>query len=291
MAVGSTFNYLKMVVTQKWGTRHKIGLAVVAMLVIIATVVGVVATRNSSSHTPLQENCTGLPFTWDPHLTTKLSGSVAPGEKLTLSCQGDDTFNVGDDKVTCIGGTEYKYDVQPKCQVIRGELDGRKYRPFTLPNKIRVTLVSDPETELSAVNLRIQAGSWVNPKEIPGLMHYLEHMVFLGSTRYPGASEYVKYISDNGGKRNGATGLTYTYYYFKIFNHAKTKAAKMLSSFISNPLLAADKLTSAVNAVNSEYVRNFGKNSRTTSQLMYLSASPDHPYNGYEVVLCFASDL
>ena len=45
-----------MVVTQKWGTRYKIGLVVVAMLVIIATVVGVVATKNGGSDTPLQGN-------------------------------------------------------------------------------------------------------------------------------------------------------------------------------------------------------------------------------------------
>ena len=34
-----------------------------------------------------------------------------------------------------------------------------------------------------------------------------------------GASDYVKYISDNGGRRNGATGFTYTYYYFKVIQN------------------------------------------------------------------------
>ena len=76
----------------------------------------------------VSENCTGLPFTWDTHLTTELSGSVAPGDELTLSCQGDDTFNVGDDKVTCIGGTEYKYDVQPKCQ---GRITQHRLKKFS----------------------------------------------------------------------------------------------------------------------------------------------------------------
>ena len=49
---------------------------------------------------------------------------------------------------------------------------------------------------------------------------------------------------------------------------------------LGNPLLATDKLESALKAVHSEYKRNFGKNSRTTNQLVYLSANPDHPYNG-----------
>ena len=69
---------------------------------------------NLKSH--VSENCTGLPFTWDPDLSTTQSGPLAPGQTLTLGCQGDDTLKVGDDMVTCVGGTKYKYDVEPQCK-------------------------------------------------------------------------------------------------------------------------------------------------------------------------------
>ena len=61
-------------------------------------------------------NCTGLPFTWDSDLTTDISDSVKPGQEVTLSCHGDSASNVGDEKVTCVGGTEYEYENLPRCE-------------------------------------------------------------------------------------------------------------------------------------------------------------------------------
>ena len=32
----------------------------------------------------------------------------------------------------------------------------------------------------------INAGSWWDPEDIPGLAHFLEHMLFIGTKKYPG---------------------------------------------------------------------------------------------------------
>lgn len=40
-----------------------------------------------------------------------------------------------------------------------------------------------------------------------GLSHYLEHMLFMGSGKYPDENEYDAYLSKHGGSSNAFTEL------------------------------------------------------------------------------------
>ena len=48
------------------------------------------------------------------------------------------------------------------------------------------------------------------------MAHFLEHMIFMGSKKYPGENEYEEFISRNGGSTNAFTELEQTCYYFDI---------------------------------------------------------------------------
>lgn len=52
---------------------------------------------------------------------------------------------------------------------------------------MRVLLVSDPATERSAASMSVGVGHMSDPDNIPGLAHFLEHMLFLGTEKYPDA--------------------------------------------------------------------------------------------------------
>jgi len=54
-----------------------------------------------------------------------------------------------------------------------------------------------------------------DPREIPGLAHFLEHMLFLGTEKYPEENEYHKFLAENGGSSNAYTGRDHTCYYFE----------------------------------------------------------------------------
>jgi protease-3 len=43
--------------------------------------------------------------------------------------------------------------------------------------------------------MSVGVGSIHSPKEFEGLAHFLEHMLFLGTTKYPDASDYSNYLS------------------------------------------------------------------------------------------------
>lgn len=49
-----------------------------------------------------------------------------------------------------------------------------------------------------------------------GLAHYLEHMLFMGSTKYPDENEYDSFISKSGGGSNAFTECEYTLYHFDV---------------------------------------------------------------------------
>lgn len=49
-----------------------------------------------------------------------------------------------------------------------------------LPNSMEVMVVSDPLTTSSSAAISVGIGTLQNPREINGLAHLLEHMLFLG---------------------------------------------------------------------------------------------------------------
>ncbi len=69
--------------------------------------------------------------------------------------------------------------------IIKSPNDDRQYGALMLPNGLQVVLVSDPSLENSAASLAVGVGSAHNPKDQLGLAHYLEHMLFLGTEKYP----------------------------------------------------------------------------------------------------------
>jgi insulysin len=64
-------------------------------------------------------------------------------------------------------------------EFIKSLSDDRQYRLIRLENGLDVTLVSDPQATASGASLSVGVGSFSDPKNIYGLAHFLEHMIFL----------------------------------------------------------------------------------------------------------------
>ena len=70
--------------------------------------------------------------------------------------------------------------------------DLKQYQAITLNNGLRVLLIHNDDTNKSAAALAVNAGHFDDPKERQGLAHFVEHMLFLGTGKYPQGSEYQK---------------------------------------------------------------------------------------------------
>ena len=78
--------------------------------------------------------------------------------------------------------------------ILSSESDHRTYGALVLANGLRVVLVSDSTTDKAAASLDLNVGSGSDPDDREGLAHLLEHMLFLGTDRYPTAGEYQEFI-------------------------------------------------------------------------------------------------
>ena len=56
---------------------------------------------------------------------------------------------------------------------------------MTLDNDLKVMLIYDKDTDNSAASMSVSVGSRDSPCDMPGLPHFLEHMLFRGSKKYP----------------------------------------------------------------------------------------------------------
>ena len=90
--------------------------------------------------------------------------------------------------------------------------DKREYRHFTIPAKnsgsdaLDVLLISDPTTDKASGACDIHVGQLNDPPNLPGLAHFCEHMLFIGTKKYPTENAYDNYLSTNGGSSNAFTG-------------------------------------------------------------------------------------
>ena len=98
---------------------------------------------------------------------------------------------------------------------VQSESDARSYRLLTLPNSLQVLIISDPQTDRAAAAVDVRTGSWDDPTDVPGLAHFTEHMLFLGSEKYPDESSYAAYLGKHGGSSNAYTADEDTNFYFE----------------------------------------------------------------------------
>jgi len=142
--------------------------------------------------------------------------------------------------------------------VEKGKADWREYRCLELPNGVTIVLVHDDQSKTTAAAACVNAGAAADPRNFSGLAHFCEHMVFLGSKKYPGENEYKRYLAQHGGRSNASTSLHLTTYKCEVIAEHAEQAVDIFSNFFVAPLFTQSGTSREVNAVdseNSKYVR------------------------------------
>src|SRR6056300_925569 len=120
-------------------------------------------------------------------------------------------------------------------QPIPSPNDNREYRYLQLENQLPVLLVSDPNADKAAAALDVAVGSGQDPVTRMGLAHYLEHMLFLGTKKYPNPDDYQQFIASHGGSQNAYTSFDHTNYFFDIAVDQLEGALDRFSQFFVAP--------------------------------------------------------
>uniref|UniRef100_A0A0D9YFS5 Peptidase M16 N-terminal domain-containing protein n=1 Tax=Oryza glumipatula TaxID=40148 RepID=A0A0D9YFS5_9ORYZ len=136
-------------------------------------------------------------------------------------------------------------------EFIRARSDKREYRRVVLPNALECLLISDSETDKAAACMEVGVGSFSDPEGLEGLAHFLEHMLFYASEKYPGEQDYTKYITEHGGSCNAYTSSETTNFYFDVNVANFEEALDRFAQFFIKPLMSQDAVLREIKAVDS----------------------------------------
>ncbi|KAK8918647.1 Zinc-metallopeptidase, peroxisomal [Platanthera zijinensis] len=166
-------------------------------------------------------------------------------------------------------------------EIFKSRIDNRQYRRIVLPNSLEALLISDPDTDKSAASMDVSVGSFAEPDGLEGLAHYLEHMLFYASEKYPVEDSYSKYITEHGGSTNAFTAEEHTNYYFDINTEYLEEGLDRFAQFFINPLMSPDATTREIKAVDSENQKNLLSDVWRMNQLQKHLSSKKHPYHRF----------
>nr|XP_022314526.1 nardilysin-like [Crassostrea virginica] len=129
----------------------------------------------------------------------------------------------------------------------------------------------------SAAALCISNGSFSDPPNIPGLAHFLEHMVFMGSKKYPQENKLDDFLSKHGGFTNAWTDCERTSFHFDVEQKYFHQALDIFAQFFIHPLLRQDSVDREIQAVDSEYQMSLPSDDERACMLYGSLAKEGHP--------------
>ena len=111
-------------------------------------------------------------------------------------------------------------------------------RKTTLTNGIRVVTEFMPDVHSVSVGFWVENGSRHEAGPLNGISHFLEHMLFKGTSRRT-SLDIAREADSFGGTLNAFTAREYTCYYAKVLSHRLPEAVDLLSDLVLNSTLDA----------------------------------------------------
>ncbi|KAJ5223283.1 Peptidase M16 core [Penicillium chermesinum] len=195
------------------------------------------------------------------------------------------------------------------------ELDDRSYRVIRLPNKLEALLVHDPDTDKASAAVNVNVGNFSDQDDMPGMAHAVEHLLFMGTKKFPVENAYNQYLASHSGSSNAYTAATETNYFFEVSATGDSSesgsdgkstptdrtsasngtvatgteesksplygALDRFAQFFIEPLFLESTLDRELQAVDSENKKNLQSDLWRLMQLNKSLSNPAHPYHHF----------
>ncbi len=146
----------------------------------------------------------------------------------------------------------------------------------TLPNGLTIIAEQMP-VEAVNLNIYLNVGSFVETDAINGMAHFLEHMVFKGTSRLA-AGEFERLVEERGAETNAATSQDYTHYYITTAPKDFAALAPLQIDVVTNPRIPDDDFEREKMVVLEEIRRSHDSSSRRIYQQAIEVAFNKLPY-------------
>ena len=150
-----------------------------------------------------------------------------------------------------------------------------------LSNGLRFNLRHAPHLKRCAAAVRVHAGSHDAPTEYPGLAHFLEHLFFLGTARFPVEDGLMRFVQRQGGQLNASTRERTTEFFFEVPPAAFRDALERLCEMLANPLLTLERQRAEREVIHAEWVAWSGNAEAQRQYALLRSVSVKHPLSGF----------
>ncbi|TFY90061.1 pyrroloquinoline quinone biosynthesis protein PqqF [Pseudomonas kairouanensis] len=152
---------------------------------------------------------------------------------------------------------------------------------LTLANGLRVSLRHAPRLKRCAAELRVAAGSHDVPLAWPGLAHFLEHLLFLGTERFPTGEGLMAYVQRQGGQVNASTRERTTDFFFELPVPLFADGLQRLADMLTHPRLALEDQLREREVLHAEFVA-WSQDAKAQQQVKLLEGlAVDHPLRGF----------
>ena len=161
--------------------------------------------------------------------------------------------------------------------------DKRSYKTLTLDNGLKVLVVQDQQSVKSAASLTVNTGHFDDPEDRQGMAHFIEHMLFLGTEKFPEPGFFSQFISQAGGHSNAWTGTEHSSYYFDCDYLQLPEALEIFSEFFISPLFSPEQANNERNAIDAEFKMKVKDDGRRIYQVHKETVNPAHPFAKFAV--------
>lgn len=160
--------------------------------------------------------------------------------------------------------------------MLKGE-HSNHYDLHTYPNGLRLITVPMEHTKSVTVLVMVATGSRYETKEINGISHFLEHMMFKGTTKRPGSLDISQELDSLGAEYNAFTSKEYTGYYVKCAADKINIALDVISDIFQNSKFDAGEMDKERGPIKEEINMNMDEPSRHIWDIFAESMFGDQP--------------
>ena len=138
-------------------------------------------------------------------------------------------------------------------QPVKSPIDDREYRHVVLPNHLHALLIHAPGSDRAAAAASVARGSDHDPDAHEGLAHFVEHMLFIATEKYPEVDGFTDFVLKHGGSYSAYTGSDRTTYHFQLKADRLPEALDRFAQFFVASRFDPDYVEREKESVQSEY--------------------------------------
>ncbi|HEY0217234.1 MAG TPA: pitrilysin family protein [Cellulomonas sp.] len=165
---------------------------------------------------------------------------------------------------------------QPGSELTAGQVDDAHVRRSVLPGGVRLLTEHVPGMRSASVGAWVGVGSRDESDGHHGSTHFLEHLLFKGTSRRT-AMDIAEAFDEVGGEANAATGKEHTCYYARVLDEDLPMAVDVIADMVTSARLDADELETERGVILEELAMNDDDPSDVVHERFATVVLGDHP--------------